>query len=248
MFRLAFVSIERSCGITGRKIYSTGAPVLKYFVVWARTDEVASRGGSFLVPAERHGISIVETWDHLGQRASGSHDVVFDDVQIPLDHEIDVRLPDAWKGPDAVHNAIHSIFVAAIYNGVARAARSWLVDFLKRRKPSNLGASLATLPRVQEMVGKIEVKLVINERLINSVATDHDGGVVVSAAEAHAVKLTVTNNAIAAVETALSLSGNHGLSRANPLERHYRNVLCGRIHTPQDDSIMTAAGRAALQP
>lgn len=31
-------------------------------------------------------------------------------------------------------------------------------------------------------------------------------------------------------------------------ERHYRNMLCGRIHTPQDESIRTAAGRAALQP
>jgi alkylation response protein AidB-like acyl-CoA dehydrogenase len=44
----------------------------------------------------------------------------------------------------------------------------------------------------------------------------------------------------------LSLTGNHGLSRANPLERHYRDVLCGRVHTPQDDSTRTGLGRAAL--
>ncbi|MDQ8728181.1 hypothetical protein [Bradyrhizobium sp. LHD-71] len=31
-------------------------------------------------------------------------------------------------------------------------------------------------------------------------------------------------------------------------ERHYRNMLCGRIHTRQDESVSTAAGRAALQP
>ncbi|HEM8498593.1 TPA: acyl-CoA dehydrogenase, partial [Burkholderia multivorans] len=40
--------------------------------------------------------------------------------------------------------------------------------------------------------------------------------------------------------------GNHGLSRRNPLERHYRDVLCSRVHTPQDDAIAVAAGRAAL--
>ena len=67
-----------------------------------------------------------------------------------------------------------------------------------------------------------------------------------SAIEANSVKLTVTNNAVAAVEEALSLTGNHGLSRTNPLERHYRDVLCGRVHTPQDDSIRSAAGRLAL--
>ncbi len=234
--------------ISGHKIYSTGAPILKYYVLWARTDEPQPRVGSFLVPAGLRGISIVETWNHLGQRASGSHDVIFEDVVVPLDHEIDVRLPDAWKGPDVVQNAIHSIFVAAIYDGIARSAKTWLVEFLKSRKPANLGAPLASLPRVQEIVGDIEVRLAINTRLIDSVASDQDSGRLVPTAEAHAVKLTVTNNAIAVVEAALSLSGNHGLSRTNPLERHYRDVLCGRIHTPQDNSIRSAAGRAALQP
>ena len=56
-------------------------------------------------------------------------------------------------------------------------------------------------------------------------------------ADAQALKMTVTNNAVAAVEEALSLTGNHGLSRTNPLERHLRDVLCGRVQTPQDDTI-----------
>lgn len=50
----------------------------------------------------------------------------------------------------------------------------------------------------------------------------------------------------AAPPLALQVSGNHGLSRYNPLERHYRDVLCSRIHTPQNDSILLAAGRTAL--
>ena len=64
--------------------------------------------------------------------------------------------------------------------------------------------------------------------------------------ESNIVKLTVTNNAVTAVEEALSLTSNHGLSRNNPLERHYRDVLCGRVHTPQDDATRVAAGRLAL--
>jgi hypothetical protein len=233
--------------ITGHKIYSTGAPILKYYVVWAKTDDEQPQVGSFLVPAGLDGIRIVETWNHLGQRASGSHDVIFEDVAIPLDYKIDVRPPESWKGPDVVQNSIHSVFVGAVYDGVARSAKAWLVDFLRQRKPSNLGASLATLPRAQEIVGDIEVRLAVNARLIDSVASEQDSGGVVSAAEAHAVKLTVTNNAVAIVEAALSLSGNHGLTRGNPLERHYRDVLCGRVHTPQDDSIKIGAGRTALQ-
>jgi len=237
---------ETGWRLSGRKIYSTGAPILKWYAVWARTDEPTARVGLFLVPAGLPGTRIVETWDHLGLRASGSHDIVFDDAVFPLDHEIDVRKPEEWLVPDFTQSTVHAIFVAAIYDGIARAARDWLVDFLKNRVPSNLGASLATLPRVQEVVGGIEARLAVNARLIDSFAGDFDDGVVLSASESNIVKLTVTNNAVAVVEDALSLTSNHGLTRANPLERHYRDVLCGRVHTPQDDATRLNAGRLVL--
>lgn len=237
---------ETGWRLSGRKIYSTGAPILKWYAVWAKTDEPDVRVGLFLVPAGLPGTSIVETWDHLGLRASGSHDVIFDDVVFPLDHEIDVRKPDDWRVPDFTQATVHAIFVAAIYDGVARAARDWLIDFLKNRVPSNLGASLATLPRAQEIVGGIEARLAVNARLTESFARDFDDGVQLSATESNIIKLTVTNNAVAVVEAALSLTSNHGLTRANPLERHYRDVLCGRVHTPQDDATRVNAGRLAL--
>jgi alkylation response protein AidB-like acyl-CoA dehydrogenase len=237
---------ETGWRLTGRKIYSTGAPILKWYTVWAKTDEPDVRVGLFLVPAGLPGTRIVETWDHLGLRASGSHDVVFDDVVFPLDHEIDVRQPREWLVPDFTQAAAHAVFIAAIYDGVARAARDWLIGFLKTRVPSNLGASLATLSRSQDVVGGIETRLAVNARLIDSFAADYDHGVLLSPSESNTIKLTVTNNAVAVVEDALSLAGNHGLTRANPLERHYRDVLCGRGHTPQDDSTRVSAGRLAL--
>ncbi|MGY4477671.1 acyl-CoA dehydrogenase family protein [Bradyrhizobium sp. USDA 3364] len=237
---------ETGWRLTGRKIYSTGAPILKWYSVWAKTDEPETRVGLFLVPAGLPGTRIEETWDHLGLRASGSHTVVFDDVVFPLDYEIDVRRPDDWKAPDVTQATVHAIFVAAIYDGIARAARDWLVKFLRERVPANLGAPLATLPRMQEVVGGIEARLAVNARLIDSSAADFDNGFQLSAIESNIIKLTVTNNAAAVVEDALSLTSNHGLSRTNPLERHYRDVLCGRVHTPQDDATRVSAGRLAL--
>lgn len=232
--------------ISGRKIYSTGAPILKWYTLWAKTDEVEPRVGLFLVPAGLPGTTIVETWDHLGLRASGSHDVVFDDVLIPLDHEIDVRRPADWGAPDIAQSTVQAVLVGAVYDGVARAARDWLIGFLTTRIPSSLGAPLSTLPRAQEIVGGIEARLAVNARLLDTFARDIDDDVALSSVEANILKLTVTNNAVAAVEEALSLTSNHGLSRSNPLERHYRDVLCGRVHTPQDDSTRIAAGRSAL--
>ncbi|MBF5003589.1 acyl-CoA dehydrogenase family protein [Diaphorobacter caeni] len=233
--------------ISGRKIYSTGSPALRWLAVWARTDEAAARVGTFLVRADDPGVLIEETWDHLGLRASGSHDVVLDGVLTPADHAIGLAPPGATPAKDGAFQAEMTLLLGAIYDGVARAARDWLVAFLNERTPANLGAPLASLPRFQEAVGRIEGQLLSNRVLLARLAADLDGEVSTSATDAGLVKNLVMAQSIAVVQEALSLTSNHGLSRRNPLERHLRDVLCGRVHTPQEDSVWVAAGRAALQ-
>ena len=232
--------------ISGRKIYSTGAPGLTWLLVFARTDEDEPRMGMFLVPARTEGVRIEATWDQLGLRGSCSHDVVFGEVRVPDDHAVDLRAPAAWKRRDADAAAWSSTVIAALYTGVAEAARDWIIDFLRHRTPANLGAPLATLPRMQEAVGRIEALLTVNRRLIASQAAEADAGRPPSIEESGLMKTVAAENAIEAVQTAVGLAGNHALSRSHPLERHLRDVLCARIHTPQPDSAFTAAGRLAL--
>lgn len=241
--------------ISGRKIYSTGSSALGWLAVWARTDEEAPRVGVFLVPAATPGLRVEETWNHLGLRASGSHDVVFEDAAVPLDHAVDIRPPEAWApsgasqadvDANAEQQAWMVVLLGALYDGVAQAARDWLVAFLRARAPASLGRPLATLPRVQEAVGEIDALLYTNRQLLDQATRSTDAGSPPRFTDSGLLKFAVTGNAIRAVELALRLSGNHGLSRHNPLERHHRDVLCSRIHTPQDDSILLAAGQAAL--
>ncbi len=232
--------------ISGRKIFSTGAPGLSWMLVFARTDDATPRTGLFVVPARSPGIHIEPTWDQLGLRGSGSDDVVFDGVHVPADHAVDLRDPSAWASRDPVGAAWSGLMVGAVYTGIAEAARDWLAGFLRDRVPANLGAPLASLPRMQEAVGRIEALLLTNRRLIAAAAADADAGTPPGMAESGLLKTIACDNAIAAVQSATELTGNHGLSRANPLQRHLRDVLCARVHTPQPDSAHTAAGRAAL--
>jgi len=232
--------------LSGRKIYSTGAPGLHWMLVFAATEEESPRTGLVLVPASARGVRIEESWDQAGLRASGSHDVVFEGVALPLENAPDLRPPAAWGRPDASHAAWNTLLIAALYTGVARAARDWLVQFLNARKPANLGAALATLPRMQEAVGRIEARLLANDRLIADAATAEDRGEGLSAAQTGLIKTLAAENAIEVVQQAIALCGNHGLARGNPLERHLRDVLCARIHTPQPDAAYLAAGRLAL--
>ncbi|CAN7439288.1 acyl-CoA dehydrogenase family protein [Caulobacter sp. LjRoot300] len=227
--------------ISGRKIYSTGSTALTWFVVWARSDDAEPLVGGWLVRADTPGITIEETWDHLGLRASASHDIVFEDVLVPLDHALDPQPVGAPPPYPASFAAWSAVLTAAIYDAQARAARDWLVAFLADRKPANLGAALSTLPRFQEAVGDIDGLLLSNDVLLAAAARGEVGGV-----EASLVKHLVTENAISVVEKALKLTGNPGLTRHNPLERHHRDVLCGRVHTPQGDVVLTSAGKAAF--
>ena len=234
--------------ISGTKIYSTGSTGLDWFSVWAKTDEETPRVGNFLVAADSPGVTILPAWDHLGMRATVSHGVVFEDTLIPADHAVDVRAPAEWapKPGDNAQGIWNALAISTIYDGVARAARDWLAVWLNERVPSNLGASLATLPRAQEKFGEIEALLQVNRTLIDDAAARADAGQGLSAVQTNLIKYVATRNAIHAVEIGLELTGNPGISRKNPLERHYRDVLCSRIHSPQNDTILVAAGRAGL--
>ncbi|MET3674590.1 MULTISPECIES: acyl-CoA dehydrogenase family protein [unclassified Pseudomonas] len=228
--------------LSGRKIYSTGSHGLTWYLVWGRSDDADPLVGGFLVHRDTPGITIIDDWDHLGMRATCSHEVRFDDVLIPLDHAVSVSPASAPKAElDGESLLWMAVLLPAVYDGVARAARDWLAGFLKQRSPSNLGAPLASLPRFQDVLGRIDTLLFANQGLLDAATTGQ-----VAAQHAGQLKHLVSANAIRAVELAIEAAGNPGLSRRNPLERHYRDVLCSRIHTPQDDVVFGQAGRAAL--
>ncbi|MCY1259005.1 putative acyl-CoA dehydrogenase YdbM [compost metagenome] len=228
--------------ISGRKIYSTGSHGLTWFSVWARSSDEDPLVGAWLVHQDTPGISIIEDWDHLGMRATCSHEVVFDNVLVPLNHAVSVS---RWSAPQAELDGDGflwmSVLLSSVYDGVAQAARDWLVQWLETRAPSNLGAALSTLPRFQETVGHIDTLLFANRSLLDAAAEGHT-----PTSNAAQLKYLVTGNAIRAVELAIEASGNPGLSRHNPLQRHYRDVLCSRVHTPQNDAILQGVGKAVF--
>ncbi|MBA1290341.1 acyl-CoA dehydrogenase family protein [Pseudomonas japonica] len=228
--------------ISGRKLYSTGSHGLTWLSVWARSDDDDPLVGAWLVPKASPGVTIVDAWDHHGMRATCSHEIVLDDVLVPLDHAVSVS---RWSAPqselDATGLLWMAVLLSSVYDAIAQAARDWLVVFLQDRAPSNLGAPLSTLPRFQEVVGHIDTLLFANRSLLDAAAHG-----LTAPAHAGQIKYLVTGNAIRAVELAIEAAGNPGLSRANPLQRHYRNVVCGRVHTPQNDAVLAGVGKAAF--
>jgi len=88
--------------LNGHKNYGTGSEGLAYHLVWAVTDEAATGNGEplvghVIVPGDSPGIEVIRTWDHLGLRASSTHDVVYTDVEVPAENFPGVPVSQAGR-------------------------------------------------------------------------------------------------------------------------------------------------------
>ena len=90
----------------------------------------------FGVPMNAQGVSIVETWDTLGMRGTGSHDVVLDGVFVPDAAIAARRKPGVW------HPLLHLVAMIALPTrlfGLCRHRRGGARPRRRERAPS--GAS-----------------------------------------------------------------------------------------------------------
>ena len=233
--------------ISGRKNFSSGAPVLRWGVVSAavRKDAAEPYLGSFIVPLSANGMRIEPTWDTMGMRATGSHTVVLEDVEVPFDAEV----PRVTPMRDALpHERAWSLTISAVYLGIAEAARDYAIRFARERKPTALGGkSIAALPTIRERAGRMDLLLFEARSLLVGLARAWDAAASsdLEAALA-AAKVVATNNAVTVTELAMRLVGGSSLDRSAPLERHYRDVRGGLHHPPQDDAAFALFAREAL--
>ncbi len=239
--------------ITGRKTYSTGAPVLHYFVVSANipTNEVGARPqvANFLVERDQPGVSIERTWDALSLKLCGNDDLVLENVQL----DKSALLASAQKPPpeSAAFSAAWGLPVAAVYFGIGRAAAKFAAKYARERKPNSLGKSIAELPHIQDKAGRMELALLEAENTLFAVADlaatgEADRNPARLTALVGAAKFLATNRAIEAVDLAMRIAGSASLSMETPLQRYYRDVRAGLGNPPMDDVSIATLGKMAL--
>jgi alkylation response protein AidB-like acyl-CoA dehydrogenase len=86
--------VDGSYRITARKIFCSGAPMGNLLLTSAVYDDPQSGPTvlHFAVPFAADGVTTMDNWRALGMRATGSHDVVLDDVFVP-DNAVALRRP-----------------------------------------------------------------------------------------------------------------------------------------------------------
>lgn len=227
--------------ISGTKRFVTGCEGLSYFLVWASTDENPQRVGTFIVSADTPGIHITRNWKSLGMRATGSHDVEFDDVEVGREDVIGLTGTDVAEQDNRAHAAM-TLVLTAIYLGVAEAAQEAFLAFAEGRVPANLGVPVARTERFITIAGEIDL-LVGGARQLIFDAIDH------AAAEPDKLlraRLLAGRQLRQAVQIAVGALGNPGLSSDVGLERHFRDIQSVLVHAPQEDTAISLLGRAAF--
>lgn len=218
--------------INGRKNFTTLAPILSYFVVSASIDGT-DQVGNFLIKRERGGVNVDETWDSIAMKATGSHDLVLEDVRVDEDDLVQYLTPG---NKPATGWLLH---IPACYLGIARAAQEYAIDFATHYSPNSIKGTIAELPNVKQKLGEMELKVLESSHFLYAVAEKWDKSDEATRQtmkpELGAVKLSVVNKAVEIVDLAMRVVGARSLSQKNPLQRYYRDVRAGLHNPPMDD-------------
>ncbi|HLR65610.1 acyl-CoA dehydrogenase family protein [Virgibacillus alimentarius] len=218
--------------INGRKNFTTLAPILTYFVVSASIDGT-DQVGNFLIRRDRNGVSIDETWDSIGMKATGSHDLVLENVQVDADDLVQYLTPG---NKPAAGWLLH---IPACYLGIARAAQEYAIDFATSYSPNSIKGTISELPNIKQKLGEMELHVLQSSHFLYAVAKKWDESNEdtrqTMKPELGAVKLSVVNQALKIVDLAMRVVGARSLSQKNPLQRYYRDVRAGLHNPPMDD-------------
>ncbi len=202
--------------LSGRKIFCTMSPAVDvlYVAVTYTADDRRERYGYALVPRETAGVVVHDDWDALGMRASGSHSVTFDNVELPAS-ALRGGFPAGDVSGYLERNLTAGLFHAAAALGIAESAHA---TFAAR---AELDA------RARMLVAENVVDLAASRAMLARAATfidDSDDQPARLFGEAQSAKLFVGDAAIRIVDRSLALSGGAGYLNGSPLARAYRDV------------------------
>ncbi len=232
--------------LKGVKTFFTGFPRATHLFLSAAVETEAGREPiAFLVPKPEQGIRVLGDWRAMGMRATGSHAIAVDDLEVPPECVVDQGLGVAASFLLASHWSWPSF--SSVFLGAAEAAYAHVVDGLPKRRNDALGRSLAELPGVQQAVGEMRMRLdAARATLYAAVARPPDPDPQAHYGRMAATKLFVCQTALDVCTLALRTAGGSAYLRGAPVERLLRDAHAGLLLPPSHDATLEWLGRVEL--
>lgn len=214
--------------LNGAKQFISSAEYAGLFVVWAVTDSSLPRGkgiSCFLVENGVPGLSISKAEKKMGQHASATNEVRFENCRIPRD----ALMGELNQGFKVAVGELAGgrIGVGSLALGIGLAAMDFARHYIGERK--QFGQALANFQGLQWMLADAYTDLEA-ARLLLMNAADRKAQGLSFGKEASMAKLFASEKANKACYTALQLLGGYGYIKDFPLERYARDVRITSIY------------------
>ena len=231
--------------LTGTKYYCTGSPFADLVAVLAELDDATEATGLphgqciVFLPAGTHGVSVLDDWDALGQRVTGSGTVMLDRVEVRRRWVVPRTAFDAPNGYGAFAQLLH----ASIDVGIARAALRDAAAFVRTRSRPWFEAGVERAeedPLTVQRFGELDVDLIAAEavldrarRAVDRVHAEPDDDLAARASlDVAAAKVLAERAAVGLGSAVFELCGTRATAPEVGLDRHWRNARTHTLHDP----------------
>ncbi|MDD2092265.1 acyl-CoA dehydrogenase [Pseudomonas guariconensis] len=218
--------------LNGSKQFITSGQNAGVVIVFAVTDPEAGKRGisAFIVPTDSPGYQVARVEDKLGQHASDTCQIVFDEVHVPVAN----RLGEEGEGYKIALANLEGgrIGIASQAVGMARAAFEVARDYANERQ--SFGKPLIEHQAVAFRLADMATRIAVARQMVLHAAALRDAGRP-ALVEASMAKLFASEMAEKVCSDALQTLGGYGYLSDFPLERIYRDVRVCQIYEGTSD-------------
>jgi alkylation response protein AidB-like acyl-CoA dehydrogenase len=229
--------------VSAQKIFASGSPRGDLLITSAPYEE--AEGGAqvlhFPVSMKAEGVRLLDDWDAMGMRGTGSHTVVLDQVFVP-DAAIGVRRPKGtWHPMWSVILTVAPPLYMAPYLGVAEAAAEIARQVCKPR-----ASDTSVLHAIGEMESALALAQMTHDSM-TALANEYDFAPSVDRANAVLVRKPFLARTLRdVVQKAMEAVGGGAYFRRLGIERLLRDVTGAQFHPLQEKRQIAFTGRLAL--
>jgi acyl-CoA dehydrogenase len=230
--------------LNGSKCFITNGGYADYYTVYAKTDKDAGhRGISAFVVEREWGVVVDKKEDKLGQRASNTATISFNDVEVPAEN----LLGEENKGFKLAMMTLDRTRpgVAAMATGIARAALEFATEYAKER--TQFGVPIAMHQAIQFMIADMATDVEASRLLTWKSASQLDNGERNTLISSHA-KRFAADAAMKVATDAVQIYGGYGFIKDYPVEKLFRDAKIMQLYEGTSQIQRLVIARETLLP
>jgi acyl-CoA dehydrogenase len=230
--------------LNGSKCFITNGGYADYFTVYAKTDKDAGHKGiSAFVVEKDWGVQVDKKEDKLGQRASNTATVSFNDVEVPAEN----LLGEENKGFKLAMMTLDRTRpgVAAMAVGIARAAFEFARDYSLERV--QFGVPIAMHQAIQFMIADMATKIEAARLLVWKSGQLLDVGERNTLVSSHAKRFSA-DTAMEVTTDAVQVYGGYGFIKEYPVEKLMRDAKIMQLYEGTSQIQRLVIAREVLMP